>query len=75
MNAYALTDRGTWLSFNNRQDLQVLDEGDEILFNEYGSILSGQPRAPRRPAHRARADLARMVDFPEGQQRIASFRG
>ena len=29
MNAYALTDRGTWLSFKNRGDLGILVEGDK----------------------------------------------
>jgi tungstate transport system substrate-binding protein len=39
MNAYALTDRGTWLSFENPGELKVLFEGDEVLFNPYGVIL------------------------------------
>ncbi|HEX7465068.1 MAG TPA: substrate-binding domain-containing protein, partial [Usitatibacter sp.] len=36
MNAYALADRGTWLSFKNRGDLVILVEGDTKLFNQYG---------------------------------------
>src|SRR5204862_3343890 len=32
MNAYVLTDRGTWLSFKNRGDLTILVEGDKRLF-------------------------------------------
>jgi len=43
MGAYVLTDRGTWLSFKNRQDLQILVEGDQRLFNQYG--LQGGRRA------------------------------
>ena len=39
MNAYVLTDRGTWLSFKNRGELAVLVEGDQRLFNQYGVIL------------------------------------
>lgn len=38
-NAYALTDRGTWLSFANRGDLEIIVSGDPILRNEYGVIL------------------------------------
>ncbi|MGQ0654028.1 MAG: substrate-binding domain-containing protein, partial [Betaproteobacteria bacterium] len=39
MNAYALTDRGTWLSFRNRGELAIVVEGDQRLFNQYGVIL------------------------------------
>ena len=37
--AYALTDRGTWLAFANKGDFKVLVEGDPKLFNQYGAIL------------------------------------
>jgi tungstate transport system substrate-binding protein len=33
-SAYVLADRGTWISFKNRGDLQVLVEGDKRLFNQ-----------------------------------------
>jgi len=39
LNAYTLTDRATWANFKNRQDLEVLIEGDPALFNPYSSIL------------------------------------
>ena len=39
MNAYVLADRGTWLAFKNRGDLDILVEGDRRLFNQYGVIL------------------------------------
>ena len=39
MNAYLLADRGTWLSFKNRQNLKIIVEGDSKLFNQYGVIL------------------------------------
>src|SRR5262249_19340812 len=34
-NGYVLSDRGTWLSFKNKGDLQILVEGDKRLFNQY----------------------------------------
>jgi len=34
MDAYVLTDRGTWLSFKNRGNLTILVEGDRRLFNQ-----------------------------------------
>src|SRR5690349_10576151 len=39
MDAYALTDRGTWLSFKNRRDLTISVEGDQRMFNQYGVML------------------------------------
>lgn len=46
MNAYVVADRATWLNFSNRQDLAVLFEGDEVLFNQYGSVLISPERHP-----------------------------
>lgn len=39
MNAYAMTDRATWLKFKNKGDLAILTENDPELFNQYGIIL------------------------------------
>jgi tungstate transport system substrate-binding protein len=46
MNAYTLTDRATWANFKNRQDLEILTEGDPALFNPYGSILVNPAKWP-----------------------------
>jgi len=72
MNAYALTDRATWLSFRNRGDLRLVVEGDARLFNQYGIILVDPARHP----HVAAADGRTFIDWitsPEGQQAIAAF--
>ena len=73
MNAYALTDRGTWLSFQNRGDLDILVQGDAKLFNQYGVILVNPDKHPN-----VKADLGQQfVDWligPEGQQAIAGFK-
>ncbi len=72
MDAYVLADRGTWLSFGNRQNLTVLFEGDETLFNPYGSVLINPERHPH-----LKHDLAeiwhRWLISDEGQAAIASF--
>jgi tungstate transport system substrate-binding protein len=47
MNAYTLTDRATWANFKNRQDLEVLSEGDPALFNPYSSILVNPAKWPQ----------------------------
>ncbi len=72
IGAYALTDRGTWLSFGNRGDLAVVVEGDERLFNPYGVILVNPARHPHVKAREGRAFIAWLTS-PEGQQAIAEF--
>jgi tungstate transport system substrate-binding protein len=72
-NAYILADRGTWLSFRNRQELRVLVEGDSRLFNQYGVMLVN----PQRHPHVRAADGQRFIDWilsPAGHQAIASYR-
>lgn len=73
MDAYALTDRGTWLNFANRADLKVLVEGDRRLFNQYGVMLV----SPRRHPHVKAEQGQRFVDWllsGAGQEAIASYR-
>src|SRR6185503_14361777 len=46
MNAYTLSDRGTWLSFANKQSLKVAVEGDPGLLNRYDVILMDPKKHP-----------------------------
>src|SRR5215510_5367955 len=46
MNAYVLSDRGTWISFKNRGDLDIVIEGDKRLLNQYGVILVNPEKFP-----------------------------
>jgi tungstate transport system substrate-binding protein len=71
MNAYALADRGTWLSFKNRGELEIVVEGDKRLFNQYGVMLVN----PARHAHVKKEAGQKFVDWvvsPEGQKAIAA---
>ncbi|HST01309.1 MAG TPA: substrate-binding domain-containing protein, partial [Usitatibacter sp.] len=73
MNAYALTDRGTWLSFKNRGDLVILVEGDVKLFNQYGVMLVNPAKHP----HVKKEMGQRFIDWlisPAGQETIANYR-
>jgi len=73
LDAYALTDRGTWLSFKNRQNLEILVQGDERLFNQYGVILVNPARHPHVKAQ----DAQTFIDWltgAEGQRAIAAYR-
>ncbi|MBT3305652.1 MAG: solute-binding protein, partial [Alphaproteobacteria bacterium] len=46
MPAYTLSDRGTWLKFENRGGLRLLAENDPLLLNPYGVILINPKRHP-----------------------------
>ncbi len=73
MNAYAFTDRGTWLSFRNRGDLVIVVEGDQRLFNQYGVMLVN----PAKHAHIKRELGQAFIDWvlaPEGQKTIAAYK-
>ena len=71
--AYALTDRGTWLSFKNRADLVVLVEGDTRLFNQYGVMVVNPVRHPHVKAAPAQGFVDWVVS-PAGQAAIASYK-
>ena len=73
MNAYILADRGTWLSFKNRQSLKIVVEGDAKLFNQYGVILVN----PKKHAHVKAVAGQKFIDWlvsAEGQGVIASYK-
>jgi tungstate transport system substrate-binding protein len=73
MGAYALTDRGTWISFENKGDLEVLVEGDEVLFNQYGVILVNPKHCPSINAEGGQAFID-WITGDEGQQAIADYK-
>jgi len=73
MNAYALTDRGTWLSFKNRGDLVISVEGDRRLFNQYGVILVNPAKHPHVKKEMGQAFVDWMVSV-EGQKAIADYK-
>lgn len=73
MNAYALTDRGTWSSFRNRGELTILVEGDKRLYNQYGVMLVN----PARHGHVKQALGEAFIDWltsAEGQKAIADYK-
>jgi tungstate transport system substrate-binding protein len=73
MPAYTVTDRGTWLSFKNRRDLEVLLEGDPALFNQYAVILVNPERHPHVKVKQGQAFIDWLLSA-EGQETIASFK-
>lgn len=72
MTGYTLTDRATWISFQNKVDFQVLVQGDPQLFNQYGIILVNPAKHP----HVKAALGQRFIDWlisSEGQALIADY--
>ena len=73
VGAYTLSDRGTWLSFKNRGDLEILVAGDPRLFNQYGVTLVNPARFP----HVKKTPALVFMDWltsRAGQQAIAGHR-
>ena len=72
MNAYALADRGTWLSFKNPGDLVILVEGDSKLFNQYGVQLVNPAKFPHVKKEMGQKFIDWLIS-PAGQQTIAGY--
>ncbi|MBB4396282.1 substrate-binding domain-containing protein [Bradyrhizobium sp. WSM2793] len=72
-NAYVLSDRGSWIAFRDRGDLDIVVEGDRRLLNQYGVMLVNPEKFPN-----VKKDLAQtFIDWltsPEGQTAIAGYK-
>ena len=73
MNAYILSDRGTWLSFKNPQDLVIAVEGDKVLFNQYGVMLVNPAKFPSVKKEDGQKFIHWLIS-PAGQKTIADYR-
>jgi tungstate transport system substrate-binding protein len=72
-NAYLLSDRGTWLSFKNKGELVILNQGDKRLFNQYGVMLVNPAKHPAVKANDGQAFIDWLVS-PKGQETIAGYK-
>ncbi len=72
-NAYVLTDRGTWLSFKNRNDLVIAVEGDNRLFNQYGVMLVNPEKHKHVKKELGQAFIDWLVSA-EGQKAITDYK-
>ncbi len=73
MNAYALSDRGSWLNFANRGELTVLFEGGSELLNQYAYITVSPSRHPH-VNHKAALALETWLAGEKGQALIGDYR-
>jgi tungstate transport system substrate-binding protein len=73
MEAYVLADRATWISFRNKNAMEIIVEGDRTLFNQYGITLV-------RPTKHLASKMAlgqAFIDWitsTEGQSAIRAYR-
>ncbi len=72
VEAYTLSDRGTWLSFGNKGDLGLLFSGDDTLFNPYGIILVNPALHPHVKINMARS-FSNWIISDAAQKAIGDF--
>jgi tungstate transport system substrate-binding protein len=73
VNGYVLSDRGTWISFKNRCDLEISVEGDKRLFNQYGVMLVNPEKYPSVKKELGQIFVDWLVSA-EGQAAIAGYK-
>jgi len=73
INGYALTDRGTWVEFRDRQNLKIVVDHDPRLFNQYAVILVNSARHPKVKADLGMAFIEWLTSR-QGQDTIASYK-
>ena len=72
-DAYTLSDRATWIHFKNKGHLEIMVEGDQHLFNQYGVMLVSPDKHPHVKKELGQAFIDYLIS-PAGQQDIANYR-
>jgi tungstate transport system substrate-binding protein len=72
-NAYTLTDRGTWVRFRERRNLEIVVDLDARLFNQYAVMLVNSARHPAVKADLGMAFIEWLTSR-RGQDTIASYK-
>jgi tungstate transport system substrate-binding protein len=72
MNAYTLSDRGTWLSFGNKADLRIVVEGGRDLINRY-DVITLNPKEHAAAGQAPAQQLADWLASAEAQELIGNY--
>lgn len=72
-NAYVLSDRGSWIAFKQRGDLDIVVEGDKRLLNQYGVMLVNPEKFPNVKKELGQTFIDWLIS-PEGQAAIAGYK-
>ena len=73
LQAYTLSDRGTWIAYQAKLDLEIVVEGDKVLFNPYQVILVNPARYSDLNTKGAR-DFSQWLISKHGQELINSYK-
>ena len=73
IDAYTITDRGTWLSIKDKSPLKIAYEKDKSLYNPYSIIEVNPKRHPHINTEGAKA-LINWITSESGQRNIGAFR-
>ena len=71
--AYVLSDRGTWLNFKNKNDLEIVVQDDKRLFNQYGVMLVNPEKHPNVKKDLGQ-QLINWLVSAEGQKVIGDYK-
>ena len=71
-NAYVLADRGTWIAFKNRGELDIAVQGDKRLFNQYGVMLVNPAKHPHVKKELSQTFIGWLIST--GQKAIADYK-
>lgn len=73
MGAYTLTDRATWINFQNKSNLSIITERSKLLSNQYGIILVNPKKCPNVKVKNA-TTFINWILSAEGQNTIKNFK-
>jgi tungstate transport system substrate-binding protein len=72
MGAYVMSDRATWISFGNKQDYDILLQGDAVRCNQYGIIPCNPEACPNVKQDEAQKFTDWMLS-DAGQAEISAY--
>ncbi|GAB6194539.1 ABC transporter substrate-binding protein [Desulfocastanea catecholica] len=70
---YTLADRGIYIAFEGKTDLQIVQEGDEVLFNPYG-VIAVNPKKYSHVNYNKAMDFITFLTSFEGQKMISDYK-
>ncbi len=73
LEAYTLTDRGTWLSYQDKVQMKIVYEGDKLLFNPYG-IIAVNPERYSDLNNKGAETLIEWITSKHGQELIGRYK-
>ncbi|MDH5184658.1 MAG: substrate-binding domain-containing protein [Gammaproteobacteria bacterium] len=73
LDAYTLVDRGTWLAYADKVELQIMLQGDKRLFNPYG-VIAINPQRHKDIDHKGAMAFVNWITATATQKKISEFR-